>query len=70
MNRTPVKSSNIKAVGYDQETYTIEVEFHTGGIYQYTGVPEQVYRGFMQSASKGSYFHDHIRNRYAFKQVG
>lgn len=69
MNRNPVHSSNILSVGYDPASRTLEVEFHSGGVYQYSGVPETVYQGFMRAASKGSYFHDHIKERYHFRQV-
>lgn len=69
MNRVPVRSSNIRSVGYDSGTSTLEVEFHSGGVYQYSGVPETVYQGFMRAASKGSYFHDHVRDRYPARQV-
>lgn len=69
MDRTPVRSSNIRSVGYDPAARTLEVQFHSGGIYQYSGVPEAVYQGFMRAASKGSYFHDHIKGRYPDRQV-
>ena len=69
MNRTPVRSSNIRSVGYDPASRTMEVEFHSGGLYQYYGVPETIYQGFMQAASKGSYFHDHIKGRYPDRSV-
>lgn len=69
MNRSSVSSSNIRSVGYDLDTRTLEVEFHSGGIYQYAGVPETIYQGFMQAASKGSYFHDHIKGRYPDRQM-
>lgn len=38
MNRTPVESSNIKSIGYDQKTETLEVEYKGTGkpaIWQY-----------------------------------
>lgn len=69
MNRTTVRSSNIQSVGYDPETRTLEGAFHSGGIYQYSDVPETVYQGLMRAISKGSYFHDHIKDRYSFRQV-
>ncbi|MBU0718161.1 MAG: KTSC domain-containing protein [Planctomycetes bacterium] len=69
MNRSSVSSSNIRSVGYNLDTRTLEVEFHSGGIYQYAGVPETIYQGFMRAASKGSYFHDHIKGRYPDKQM-
>lgn len=69
MNRTPVRSSNIRSVGYDPNTRTLEVEFNNDGVYQYSGVPETIYQGFMRAASKGSYFHDHIKDRYPDRQA-
>ena len=69
MNRTPVRSSNIRSIGYDPDDGILEVEFHSGGIYQYSGVSESVYQGFMRAPSKGSYFHDHIRDRYPTRRV-
>jgi hypothetical protein len=69
MDRAPVQSSNIRSVGYDSASRTLEVEFHTGSIYQYFGVPEAVYQTLMRAASKGAYFQEHIRDRYSFRQV-
>lgn len=70
MNRVQVRSSNICTVGYDQGTKTLELEFHSGAVYKYSGVTETVYQGFMDAASKGTYFHDHIRDRYPCTRVG
>ncbi|WP_394854027.1 KTSC domain-containing protein [Citrobacter freundii] len=38
MIRQPVSSSNLQSVGYDQATSTLEIAFHSGGIYQYSRV--------------------------------
>ena len=62
MNRIPVVSSNIASVGY--ESGTLEIEFRSGGGYKYTGVPEHIYRALLSAPSKGSYFAEHIRDRY------
>jgi hypothetical protein len=69
VDRVLVRSSNIRSVGYEPESRTLEVEFHSGGVYQYSGVPETVHDGFIRAASKGSYFHDHIKDRYRYRQV-
>ena len=68
MNRTPVRSSNIASVGY--ENGTLEIEFVDGGVYQYFNVPEPVYQGLMSATSKGRYFHDHIKDSYQTSKVG
>ncbi|MGO9622268.1 MAG: KTSC domain-containing protein [Desulfobaccales bacterium] len=69
MNRTPVRSSNIRSIGYDPDDRILEVEFHSEGVYQYSGVSEPVHQEFMRAPSKGSYFHDHIRDRYPARRV-
>ncbi len=69
MQRHPVESSNIRSVGYDLDEGLLEVEFHSGGVYQYSGVPQAIYQGCMRAVSKGSYFHDHIKGRYPDRQV-
>lgn len=62
MYRIPVDSSNIKSVGFDANT--LEIEFHSGGIYQYYDVPTDVYHYFMNASSKGKFFHLFIRDKY------
>jgi hypothetical protein len=66
---TPVSSSNIAAVGYSRWTSTLTVAFHSGGVYQYHGVPYSEYASLMEARSHGSYFHAHIRNCYRFRRV-
>lgn len=70
MTRQHVSSSNVSSIGYDAASQTLEVEFHNGGVYQYYGVPESTYQGFMTAGSKGTYLHDHIKNRYRYRKVG
>lgn len=61
MNRTPVTSSNIKSVGY--EDGTLEVEFSSGSAYAYRGPrAEEHYRELIAAASPGGYFARHVRN--------
>lgn len=71
MHRKAVKSSNIKSIGYDKETSTLEIAFNTGKVYQYNNVPESVYTALMSAESKGKYFNAHIRNNptYPYRQV-
>ena len=69
MDRQLVRSSNIHSVGYEVETQILELEFHSGGVYQYSGVSEVIYRGLMRATSRGSYFHQNIKDQYPFIQV-
>lgn len=69
MNRIRVVSSNIRSVGYEANTETLEVEFTSGSVYQYFDVPESEYEGLMNAASKGKYFNRNIKDNYRYRQV-
>ena len=62
MSLTPVKSSNIRAVGYDHGSKTLTVEFNSGGKHRYENVSPETHAGMMASDSVGRYFHANIRN--------
>lgn len=67
----PVESSNLKSIGYDPSTQTMEVTFHTSGTYRYSGVPPVVYKKIMRAKSKGKAFHRMIvKPHFAFKKEG
>lgn len=70
MDRYSVASSNIASVGYDEPSQTLEVEFLNGTIYQYYGVPQNVYDQLMQAGSKGRFLNTYIRNAYGYSRVG
>lgn len=57
-----VISSNIAAIGYEDNV--IEVHFHSGGVYRYLHVPEDVFDEFLAAPSKGCYFHQRIEHHY------
>lgn len=69
MERTPVTSTDIRAIGYDADSQTLEIEFNSGGVYQYSGVSSGEYDSILASDSKGKYFHAYIKNRYAFVKL-
>jgi hypothetical protein len=49
MDREVVVSVSVRAVGYDHETSTLEIEFCDSSIYQYAPVSEEIYNGLMNS---------------------
>lgn len=69
MERTPVSSSNIAAIGYEPESGVLEVEFINGAVYSYSGVPLGEYEGLMSSDSKGKYLHANIKGRYPYSKL-
>ncbi|MDI3341821.1 MAG: KTSC domain-containing protein [Sphaerobacter sp.] len=70
MRRQAVESSVLRSVGYDRERETLEIEFQPGGrIYQYFGVPEEVYRELLAAPSLGQYFNEKIKGAYPYVRV-
>lgn len=62
MEMTQVESSNIAAVGYDEEEKELQIEFNNGKIYAYKDVPIELFNGLVVAKSVGKYFHANIRN--------
>jgi len=54
-NRMPVTSSNVASIGYDGGQQLLEVEFHSGAVYQYHEVPKRVWGQFKSAPSKGKF---------------
>ena len=67
MKRIPVESSNLKSIGYDKDV--LEVEFKSGGIYQYLNVPEHEYKSLMSAESHGKYLNANIKPNYQYQKI-
>ncbi len=63
-----VESDVIHAIGYDPEIQLLEIIFNDGRIYQYRGVPPEVFEGLKQADSKGRYFQENIRDEFQYWQ--
>lgn len=61
MNRWPVQSSNIKAIGHDPQTNTMDVEFSSGKVYRYSEVNADEHMALIRAKSVGSHFANVIR---------
>ena len=71
MKRIPVKSSDLKSVGYDLKNKRLEIEFLTLEIYQYKNVSPEHYNTLMnppEKSSHGIFFHSHINYRYDYRK--
>jgi hypothetical protein len=70
MDRVSVKSSEIRSIGYDESVKILEIEFHHGGVYQYSGVSKKIYDNLMKSViSHGQYYDRYIKNRYRRNKI-
>lgn len=71
----PVTSSQIHAIGYDDATKTLAVQFHgkagPGSTYHYSDVPPEKFLELKRSESIGKYFGAHIKNGgYKYAKLG
>ena len=70
MDREPVRSSNLKSVGYDPSNSILEVEFRNGRIYHYIEVPLEIYDELMKAQSKGTFLDQNVKKRgFTYKKI-
>mgnify|MGYP002513643435 FL=1 len=65
---TPVESSNIISVGYDETTSSMYVNYPSG-TYKYDGVDKSVYESLLTSTSKGRFMNENIKGQYNYSRV-
>jgi hypothetical protein len=69
MVRKAADSTTMRSVGYQAQRRILEIEFDSGAVYQYLGVPARIYEELLTSESKGRYFNSEIRDVYPYVQV-
>ena len=69
MERIPVQSSNLAAVGYDESSRTLEVLFCDGSTYHYFDVPESIFQQLLHAESKGKFHYRHIRHNFRYARI-
>ena len=60
-------STVIRGFRYQPDEQALEITFVSGRSYRYLRVPPKVYDDMRASFSKGEYFNQHIRDRFAFE---
>ena len=69
IERVPVESSSLVSIGFAREAHVLEIEFRSGAIYRYLGVPRTVFEALKKAGSKGRYFAQSIRGKYEFQHI-
>ena len=69
MTRKPLKSSKLRAAGFDERLREMEIEFMNGDIYLYKGVSPETYRQLLSSPSPNSFFEDKIEEAFSGKRI-
>ena len=69
MKRQSVESSNLRSIGYDEFLFVLEIEFKSGAVYRYYGVPSEVHDELINAESVGKYFNANVKSKYNFLKV-
>lgn len=69
MQRRPVRSTSLKAVGYEAATQTLEIEYRHGGLVRYTGVPAAVHAALLQLPNKLLFVEQVLERGYEREQL-
>lgn len=64
---TPVESSNVAAVGHQDNT--LYVEFKHGGLYRYFNVPAETYQAMLAADSVGKFLNAEIKPKHGYELV-
>lgn len=70
MERKRVSSSAISSVGYDAASRLLEVKFRHGAVYDYHGVPPELYGSLLAAPSIGRFFSENIRGQFSMTRPG
>ena len=71
MKRTAeLDSSCLKRAEYDDVRRTLTLTFTSGRVYEYAGVPADVFEMLISAGSIGKKFNSLIRNRFAYRELG
>lgn len=63
-----IESSNLRAIGWNFLTQTLDISFGKNSLHRYTGVPHELWLDFLKADSYGKFFHKHILSgNYDFK---
>jgi hypothetical protein len=64
IEREPVQSRALSAVGYSKRLRALEIEFRRGGTYRYLAVPPSVHQELLAAESKARFYNTNVRGKY------
>ncbi len=65
----PVQSTNLAAIGYDQEAQNLYVQWHDERVSVYEGVPALIASNLESAHSVGQAFNQIIRGKYQHRYI-
>lgn len=64
---TETDSTNVKRVAYHDNTQSLCVEFHNGGLYSYADVTEDIYVALVHAPSVGQYLNMVVKGMHPYE---
>ena len=64
-----MESTTLATIAYDGAGQLLQLEFRSGAVYQYFGVPATVHQELWRANSKGRHFNRAIRGSYPYRLV-
>lgn len=58
----------IESIAYDDAAQTLSIFFAGTGTYLYDDVPAVLFEEFCRASSAGSFFNEHIKDRFSFRR--
>lgn len=69
MEMTRISSGKLRAIGYDARDRVLQVQLEDGTILQYSGIGQELWRRFRDSASAWSFYRDNIEEDFSPSRV-
>ena len=65
----PLGSSFLQDAQYNQQSQELTITMKNGNVYAYQGVPQSVAEGLFQASSKGRYYNQQIKEKFASSHI-
>lgn len=65
----PVKSKGIRAIAYDAQRRTLDVEFSSSKLYRYFDVSPAAYEWLLRAESKGRFINRLVKDNYRYERI-
>ncbi|MGZ3871934.1 MAG: KTSC domain-containing protein [Mucilaginibacter sp.] len=62
-------SSVVAAMKYNESSSTLRITYTSGRVYDYRGVPPEVYEEMKTAGSKGTFLNYRIKGKYSYKKI-
>ena len=69
MEMKKINSGKLRAIGYDARARILQVQLDSGGMLQFSGVGEDIWRRLGSSGAAWSFYRDNIEEEFTVKKV-